>query len=70
VPWVEREKRFACPCHGSVFDITGSVVHPPAPRALNLFAVVIENGVIKVNTAASIKRSDFRTEQVTYAQRT
>ena len=23
VPWVEKEMKFACPCHGSVFDITG-----------------------------------------------
>jgi cytochrome b6-f complex iron-sulfur subunit len=66
VPWVEKEKRFACPCHGSTFDITGNVVHAPAPRALDLFPVTIENNVVSVNTGQRIKRSEFRTSQVTY----
>jgi len=68
VPWVEDEKRFACPCHASTFDITGNVINSPAPRALDLFPVVIENNVVKVNTGKRIKRSEFRTSQVTYAK--
>ena len=67
VPWVEEEKRFACPCHASTFDITGDVINSPAPRALDLFPVVIENNVVKVNTGKRIKRSEFRASQVTYA---
>ena len=42
VPWSEKERKFPCPCHGSVFDITGQVLSPPAPRALDLFPVSIE----------------------------
>jgi cytochrome b6-f complex iron-sulfur subunit len=66
VPWVEKEKKFACPCHASVFDITGDVVNAPAPRALDLFPITIENKVLMVNTGKRIKRSAFRASQVTY----
>lgn len=66
VPWVEKENRFACPCHGSTFDITGNVVHAPAPRALDLFPVTIENNVVKVDTGKRIKRSEFQITQVAY----
>jgi len=70
VPWVEEEKRFACPCHGSSFDITGGVVHAPAPRALDLFPVLIENNFVRVNTGKRIRRSAFEATQVTYAKGT
>jgi Rieske Fe-S protein len=70
VPWVEEDKRFACPCHGSSFDITGNVIQAPAPRALDLFPVTIENNMVKVNTGERIKRSGFRASQVTYAKGT
>jgi len=66
VPWVEKEKKFACPCHGSVFDITGAVINPPAPRPLDIYPVSIENNVVEVDTSQPIKRSEFRAEQVTY----
>ena len=68
VPWVEVDNRFACPCHGSTFDITGSVVQAPAPRALDLFPVTIENNVVRVNTGKRIKRSEFQTSQVAYGK--
>jgi cytochrome b6-f complex iron-sulfur subunit len=68
VPWAEEEKKFACPCHGSTFDITGDVVNAPAPRALDLYPIAIENNVVKVNTGRRIKRSQFRTSQVKYAK--
>jgi cytochrome b6-f complex iron-sulfur subunit len=66
VPWLEEEKRFSCPCHASTFDITGNVIHAPAPRALDLFRVVIENNVVKVDTGRRIKRSAFQASQVTH----
>jgi cytochrome b6-f complex iron-sulfur subunit len=43
VPWLADENRFACPCHGSAFDMKGNVLSAPAPRALDLFAVKIES---------------------------
>lgn len=66
VPWVEKEKKFLCPCHASAFDITGSVTSPPAARALDAFAVKIENNVVKVDTGKRFKRSGFHSSQLVY----
>lgn len=68
VPWDDEAKVFRCPCHGSTFDITGSVVTSPAPRALDLYPVTIENERVSVDTGRSIKRGDFRPEQAVYAK--
>jgi cytochrome b6-f complex iron-sulfur subunit len=65
VPWVDEEKKFVCPCHASAYDIKGDVVSPPAPRALDLYAVRIENGIVKVDTRRAITRSSFEVTQVT-----
>jgi cytochrome b6-f complex iron-sulfur subunit len=64
VPWVMEDQRFACPCHASVFDITGQVLSPPADRALDMFAVRIENGIVKVDLTRAIRRKKFETDQV------
>jgi len=66
LPWIEKEMKFACPCHGSVFDITGNVIAAPAPRALNIYPITIENQIIKVDTRKPIRRNSFRFEQVVY----
>ena len=66
VPWVEKELKFACPCHGSAYDITGAVIKPPAPRPLDIYPLAIENNVVRVDTSKPLKRSMFRAEQVTY----
>jgi len=66
VPWVSGENRFICPCHSSEFDIRGEVIKPPAPRALDLYPVTIENNVLSVDTGKITKRSEFSTDQVTY----
>jgi cytochrome b6-f complex iron-sulfur subunit len=66
VPWVEKEMKFACPCHGSAFDITGNVIEAPAPRALDIYPITIENKIVKVDTRAPIKRNTFHTDQVAY----
>jgi cytochrome b6-f complex iron-sulfur subunit len=69
VPWVEKEMKFACPCHGSAFDITGNVIAAPAPRPLDIYPITIENNIIKVNTRKPVKRSSFRVEQVAYPKK-
>ena len=66
VPWVGEEMKFACPCHGSNFDITGNVIDAPAPRALDIYPITIENKIIKVDTRKPIKRSAFSVDQVTF----
>jgi cytochrome b6-f complex iron-sulfur subunit len=65
VPWDEASGRFACPCHASSFDLRGDVLAPPAPRPLDLFAVRIENGIVKVDTSTAIRRSAYDPSQVT-----
>ena len=69
VPWVAAENQFVCPCHASAFDIAGSVISPPAPRALDIYAVTIENEMVIVDTGTPIKRSAFNAEQVTYPKK-
>jgi cytochrome b6-f complex iron-sulfur subunit len=66
VPWDEKTNTFRCPCHASVFDMNGDVNSPPAPRALDLFPVRIEAGVVKVDTRSRIQRQRFERSQVTY----
>ena len=70
VPWVEKEKRFLCPCHASAFDITGNVINSPAARALDIFPVGIENNIVKVDTGKRTKRSGFEPKQVVYPPKT
>lgn len=67
VPWDEEKQAFTCPCHASTFDITGAVISSPAPRALDLFAVEIENDVVSVDIGRHFKRDGFRKEQVVFS---
>lgn len=66
VPWDSEKKKFVCPCHSSAFDITGEVISPPAPRALDIYLVTIENGIVSVNTGKKTKRRAFEVSQVVY----
>ncbi len=66
VPWVEKEKKFLCPCHASAFDITGSVITSPAARPLDTYTVTVENKIVKVDTGRRFKRSRFDSGQPVY----
>jgi cytochrome b6-f complex iron-sulfur subunit len=66
VPWNEKQRSFPCPCHASTFDEKGDVLSPPATRALDLFPVVIEGGIVKVDTSRRIARARFEPGQVAY----
>ena len=37
VPYVEADKKFECPCHGSQYDPSGAVIKGPATARLPLF---------------------------------
>ena len=67
VPWDQTKNAFVCPCHASEFDNTGTVKNPPAPRPLDRFAVIIDNGEIKVDTSTPLQRDKFEPSQVVYA---
>jgi len=66
VPWVEKEKKFLCPCHASAFDITGNVITSPAARPLDTYTVTVENKIVKVDTGRTFKRSRFDSGQPVY----
>lgn len=50
---------FPCPCHGSTFDLRGEVNGPPARRPLDLHAVAIDGGVVRVDTRRALRRDAF-----------
>lgn len=66
VSWDVSKKEFICPCHASQFSMNGNVINPPAPRALDYYPVMVEQGVIKVDTSKPIKRKEFEKSQVFY----
>ena len=67
VPWVEEEKQFHCPCHGSLFNELGEVTGGPAPRPLDLFPVDIRSGEVWVDTGSPQQRNKFDDSQITGA---
>ena len=46
--WDSTAQQFKCPCHGSVFDISGRVVAGPAPRPLDVLPSKVDNGRLLV----------------------
>jgi len=49
VNWLAGEKKFKCPCHGSGFYQNGINFEGPAPRALDRFAIRVEDGIVVVD---------------------
>jgi cytochrome b6-f complex iron-sulfur subunit len=64
VPWVEEEKMFHCPCHGSLFNEVGEVVGGPAPRPLDLFPIDVRSGEVWVDTGSPQQRTKFEDSQI------
>ena len=67
VIWNEENGEFICPCHASSFDKNGVVMNPPAPRPLDIYPVIIEEGLVKVETGNPKRRKKFDKNQVVYA---
>ena len=48
--WMESQKKFKCPCHGSGYYITGLNFEGPAPRPMDRFKISIaEDGQLLVD---------------------
>ena len=46
--WDGGSQQFKCPCHGSVFDVSGRVVGGPAPRPLDALPSKVDKGRLLV----------------------
>jgi menaquinol-cytochrome c reductase iron-sulfur subunit len=46
--WDVTDRKFKCPCHGSVYDVSGQVLAGPAPRHLDALPSKIEQGRLLV----------------------
>ena len=54
--WLESQKKFKCPCHGSGFIITGMNVEGPAPRPLDRFKITLaDDGEIEIDKGTIFK---------------
>ena len=54
--WLETEKKFKCPCHGSGFRSSGINFEGPAPRPLERYKILLANdGQIMVDKTKSFK---------------
>lgn len=69
VPWIAERKQFECPCHASVFDITGQVIKSPAPRSLDLYPISFDHGMVMIDISSPVKRSGFNAEQPVYHEK-
>jgi menaquinol-cytochrome c reductase iron-sulfur subunit len=47
IPWVEKEKKFICPCHLGTFAPDGKLLSGPPPRNMDQLEAKIEGGVLK-----------------------
>ena len=46
--WHPETSEFACPCHGSIYSLTGKVLGGPAPRPLDTLPWKLEKEVLSV----------------------
>lgn len=67
INWEPDQNHFFCPCHASSFDMHGDVENPPAPKALDTFAVQLVNNQVLVDTSSVQSRDKFRKEQLVFA---
>ncbi len=55
--WLEGERKFKCPCHGSGFYITGINFEGPAPRPLERMAIrLAEDGMLEVDKSRKFQQ--------------
>lgn len=50
VSYNPEQNRFECPCHGSMYNIGGEVIHGPAKEALTKYTVSVSNNTLTINT--------------------
>lgn len=48
VTYNSSNNNLPCPCHGSLYNINGSVVNGPAPTSLKQYTVKVEGNLLKI----------------------
>ncbi len=48
VSWHLDEKRLICPCHGGMYDVTGTVLGGPPPRPLPSYEVKLSGDTVVI----------------------
>ena len=63
--WFPDQKRFRCPCHGSIYDVHGNVRGGPAPRTLWRGQITKDpvDGQLVVNTVIRLDPNPAQTPQ-------
>lgn len=57
VPYNAAAGKFMCPCHASVYELSGQNIAGPAPRPLDMMEIDIQgDGTILVNTGKITER--------------
>jgi cytochrome b6-f complex iron-sulfur subunit len=46
--------------------MNGDVQNPPAPKALDYYPVIIENGLVKVDVGTKVERERYSKDQIVY----
>ena len=66
VNWISKKGKFYCPCHAASFDQHGEFNSQLVSRALDIFPVFFENGMVKVDTVQVQARPHHLSEHVVY----
>ncbi|MGH2546560.1 MAG: ubiquinol-cytochrome c reductase iron-sulfur subunit [Actinomycetota bacterium] len=54
VPFCTQSQWFECPCHGSKYNRAGEYRDGPAPRSMDRFRVIVQDGLVSVDTGTRI----------------
>jgi cytochrome b6-f complex iron-sulfur subunit len=55
--WLQTERKFKCPCHGSGYDISGVNFEGPAPRPLERFQITLtDDGLIQIDESVKYQQ--------------
>lgn len=69
VNWVPQKEKFFCPCHAASFDEFGNYENEMVSRAMDIFPVVFEDGMVKVDTSQVQSRQYHTPENIRYPQK-
>ncbi len=66
VNWVAQKEKFYCPCHAASFDQYGEYHSNLVSRAMDIYAISFEDGMVKVDTSNVQQRKHHLPEHISY----